>query len=205
MDWIKIIRDMVDKQFHYQNDEGDKITLIETNPESKCQKVVLEKSHTKTFTIELDKQKIIKEFKDRKNVVSDVHVMLNEKGGVRDKDDGLQHKCDYLIFCRSTKREEQNKLYVLLIDLKSKNDSWIAQTIAGEAVALYLLRIFERYTGQKILKNNTVFRHIVFGTKRTYKNQTQGGRAKYQRDKLYDIEYTKRPCTKNYDLEMFLH
>lgn len=193
MDWITEIKNMVDNQFHYHADKGNKITFIEEKVKNR--QVVLEKSYAKTFTIQLDKEKIIKEIKGQDDVTSDIHIMLNEK-------EGLKKKCDFVVFCHSIK--DQKKLYVLFIELKSKYDSgWKKQTVAGEAIIMYLLRIFESYSGQKILKQNTEFRHIVFSTKRSFKNKSKSGKVDYKTDTFHDIKFVERTYNE-YDLENFL-
>ncbi len=51
------LRELTNDEFHYQADKGNIITLRETQKTSKCRFVQLKKGNTKTFTLELDKQK----------------------------------------------------------------------------------------------------------------------------------------------------
>ncbi len=182
------LRELTNDEFHYQADKGNIITLRETQKTSKCRFVQLKKGNTKTFTLELDKQK--------NNI--DIHPLLASI-------EALKKKCDYIIFC-----QKGNRLYVLLVELKSDNSTgWTKQTRVGEMIARYLIGMVENYCGLNIV--DVEFRHILFSTENA--NQLKGRKKKkttvegfkYEQEHKFGFFFSRKPCNTKYpDLDIFL-
>lgn len=187
-DLIEKLINMIDEQFHYEKDSGNAITLIETQSESTCKPIVLKKKSGKTFTLKLDLNKKIKVHGNSYTEI-DIHPLL--------RDGKMQ--CDYVVFC-----QKNQKLFVFLIALKSKNSTgWIKQSKAGESVVRYLLGMLENHSG-KIILPNTEFRHILFNTKTKEKKNSASKAFQYDREEKFNILFTRKPCNREYDLEIFL-
>jgi len=199
MDWTTELRNIIDKQFHYHGEKGNCIILEELNDKAKGKEVVLYKTSTKTFTLQLDKQKIIKEIKGQDNAVSDVHLMLNDI-------EGLKKKCDYVVFCQNSKT-----LFVLLIEMKSNKPpkDWYRQTYAGEAVVTYILKMLESLLDKQLLVN-TKFRHILFSTKKPnspkggIKKKSKESKSTYKHKLPHNLLFQERSCNDKYEIETFL-
>jgi hypothetical protein len=200
MDWITKIRNSVDTQFHYTKDSGTKVVLEEMQETAICKEVTINKESFKTFTIELDKRKIIKKTPNpkEKDITIDIHPLLQD--GITD----LKKQCDYVIFC-----QKDSELFVLVVELKSNQDNgWTKQTYAGEHVAKYLLAMVENYEGVKLEKVN--FRHILFSNDNA--NNMQDRKKKKTTTQLFDYNthekfsflYVRKPCNTDYDLGIFL-
>jgi hypothetical protein len=181
------LRELTNDEFHYQADKGNLITLQESQIASKCQFVYLKKGNIQTFTLELDKQNNI-----------EIHPLLASL-------EALKKKCDYIIFC-----QKENRLYVLLIELKSDNSTgWTKQTRAGEMIARYLIGMVENYCGFNIV--DVQFRHILFSThnatqlKGRKKKKTTVEGFKYEQDHKFGFFFCRKPCNTTYpDLDIFL-
>jgi hypothetical protein len=200
MNWIEKIKNLTDTQFHYSKDSGAKVILAEVQETATCKEVVINKGNFKTFTVELDKRKIIKKTPNpqEKDVTIDIHPLLK---------DGIEHlkkQCDYAIFC-----QKEQELFVLLVEMKSNQDNdWTKQTYAGENIAKYMLAMIENYEGLKLEKVN--FRHILFSNDNA--NNMQGRKKSKTTTQLFSYEehpkfnflFVRKPCNTDYDLGIFL-
>ncbi|TAE02049.1 MAG: hypothetical protein EAZ97_02810 [Bacteroidetes bacterium] len=202
MNWIEKIKNLTDAQFHYSKDSGSRIILEEIQESASCKEVIINKisKNFKTFTLALDKRKIISKTKNpqEKDVSTDIHPLL--ANGI----EYLKKQCDYVIFCQNNQ-----ELFVLLVEMKSNNsEGWTKQTYAGEHIAKYLLGMIENCLGMNIKKVN--FRHILFSNqnanamKGRKKSKTSTQEFKYETHPDFDFFYIRKPCNTDYDLGIFL-
>ena len=187
---LKKIREAVHDDFLIKkNDRWKKIELVETN-QAKCKSVLLKTTGIKTVVIELDKQG------------KDIHPLFSTEKGIID----LKIKNDYLIFALN-----KNKLYALLIELKSNNEgNWRNQCKAGEIVAKYILQMVNNWATDIVLEvDNFNFRYILFHTnesssfKNKRKKNTRNSFFQYNKHPKEEYFSGKLMCNKEYNLGMF--
>lgn len=185
IDILQLLRNSIKAEFHYEEDKGDTITLLEKQEHSECKFVKIKKGAIRTFTLELDKQNEI-----------DIHPLL---APIKD----LKTKCDYVIFC-----QKENALYVLVIELKSSNPTgWTKQTRTGEVVTRYLVGMIENYSKMSI-SPQIEFRYLLFSTQNANRLKEKKAKVKgfnYEKDRKFGFLFTRKPCNMTYpDLGFFL-
>lgn len=171
----------------YDKDQDRYIDLEETDPGAGCKNVRLEKrKNDYTLTIEGDRRK------DN----SGLFTQFAEARKVADR------MCDYIIFCPS-----KNKLFVLLIELKSNSvKAWQQQVLNAEVVVKNLLSNVESKLSLNTLEH-TVIRCILFSNQNNkfsiYKKHTTKIPPPIYKDRE-GIMTAFKHCGQSYKLNIFL-
>ena len=187
---LEKIREAIHEDFIVPKTSNWKQVSLKEDNTAKCKSILLNEQKVRSVIIELDKQG------------TDIHPLFTTKEGIK----GLKIKNDYLIFAL-----KKNKLYALLIELKSKNTGdWIKQCKAGEIVAKYILQMVNNWVKEDITFKHFSFRYILFHTndndvitlKNRRKKKIKPSPFKYiTHDEGF--LFIRKLCNKEYNLGMF--
>jgi len=176
--------------YHYLQDHAKEIHLEETNPHASCQYVTLEKKGEATFTLNTDK----KDAKGKSifSVFPEISIPSEQIS-------------DFIIIC-----SKSDKVYVLLVEMKSSNTTgWAKQVANSELLIKYCLTQVEKQQSDNIL-HHTNIRAVLFSNEALTPFKI---RKKKPLKPPYNINYsdlgngiwgTRKPCNRKYPLGIFL-
>ncbi len=187
---IDELRNILKPNFICSKDSGSTIILEESQSQSSCKPITLNKKGVRTLTLQIDQGNF------------DAHPLLQNISG-------LHKHLDYLIFCENTDKT----CYVLAIELKSKNPSsgsgWGSQVKAGLTIGQYLVGMLEMYL--KTYWEHIEYRGILFSSKIEHKKPkgkkrktTKARRLEYEKHSNLGFSYVHKACGREYDLGFFL-
>jgi hypothetical protein len=176
---FNILDEIIDIKFKIQNSGGEVIFKEFQQENGKCEKVKISTSN-KIFAMSLD------------NDYKVFNCFNNRIENITKKNDGI------LIF------EYQNKIVVLLIELKSLNEGeYLKQLKAGKNFIEYLFKQINLFYPISIDENNIVYIGILFKTFRKTPSKNTTKREKIKFIDRNGLLVTWLKCNNNYKLQQF--